>query len=84
MIPKLRDHILSFLSSDSLLPPSLLELSRQLRRPALDLILLRADDPSSHVCSYAGFVYSGPMWIVRSTPRELQQMRSPEYISAIA
>ena len=32
MIPELRDHILSFLSSDSLLPPNLLELSKLLQR----------------------------------------------------
>ena len=74
----MRDHILSFLSPDSLLPPSLLELSRLLQRPTLDLVLL--DDGSSHACSYEGFVYSGPMWIVRVTRRELRQVRSPEYI----
>ena len=78
MIPELLDHILSFLSPDSLLPPSLLELSRLLQRPTLDLVLL--DDGSSHVCSYEGFVYSGPMWIVRVTCRELRQVRSPECI----
>ena len=61
MIPELLDHILSFLSPDNLLPPSLLELSRLLQRPTLDLVLL--DDGSSHVCSYEGFVYSGPIWI---------------------
>ena len=80
MIPELRDHILSFLSPDSLLPPSLLQLSRLLQRPRLDLFLLRKDDWSPHVCSYEGFVYSGPMWIARVTRRELRQVRSPEYI----
>ena len=79
MIPELRDHILSFLSPDSLLPPSLLELSRLLKRPTLDLIMLRKDaaPPPS---SYEGFVYSGPVWIVRVTRSELRQVRSPEYI----
>ena len=72
MIPELCDHILSFLSPDSLLPPSLLELSRLLQRPTLDLFLLRNGDGSSHVCSYEGFVYSGAMWIVRVTRRELR------------
>ena len=62
MIPELRDHILSFLSSDSLLPPSLLELSKLLQRPTLDLVVLRREDASPHVCSYEGFVYTGPMW----------------------
>ena len=66
MIPELRDHILSFLSSDTLLPP--------------DLIVLRREDASPHVCSYEGFVYSGPMWIVRVTRRELRQVHSPEQI----
>ena len=46
MIPELLDHIPSFLSPDSLLPPSLQELSRLLQRPTLDLVLL--DDGSSH------------------------------------
>ena len=67
MIPELRDHILSFLSSDSLLPPSLLELSKLLRCPTLDLVVLRREDDSPHVCSYEGFVYSGPRWVVRVT-----------------
>ena len=80
MIPELRDHILSFLSPDRLLPPSLLELSRLLKRPTLDLIMLRREDASSHVCSYEGYVYSGPVWIVRVTRSELRQARSPEYI----
>ena len=80
MIPELRNHILSFLSSDSLLPPSLLELSRLLQRPTLDLIVLRREDASPHVCSYEGFVYTGPMWIVRVTRSELRQVRTPEYI----
>ena len=56
MIPELRDHILSFLSPDSLLPPTLLELSRLLKRPTLDLVVLRREDDSPHVCSYEGFV----------------------------
>ena len=80
MIPELRDHILSFLSSDSLLPPSLRELSRLLQRPTLDLVVLRREDASPHVCSYEGFVYSGPRWVVRVTRSELRQGRSPEYI----
>ena len=78
MIPELLDHILNFLSPDSLLPPSLLELSKLLLRPTPDLVLL--DDGSSHVCSYEGFVYSGLRWIVRVTRSELRQVRSPEYI----
>ena len=81
MIPELLDHILSFLSPDSLLPPSLLELSALLQRPTLDLVLL--DDGSSHVCSYEGFVYSGPMWIVRVTRRELRRC-ARQSTSAIA
>ena len=80
MIPELRDHILSFLSSDSLLPPSLLELSKLLQRPTLDLIVLRREDASPHVCSYEGFVYTGPRWIVCVTRSELRQVRSQEYI----
>ena len=80
MIPELRDHILSFLSPDCLLPPSPLELSRLLQRPTLDLVVLPREDDSPHACSYEGFVYSGPRWIVRVTRRELRQVRSPEYI----
>ena len=62
------------------MPPSLLELSRLLQRPALDLFLLRKDVGSAHACSYEGFVYTGPMWIVRVTRSELRQVRSPECI----
>ena len=79
MIPELLNHVLSFLSPDSLLPPSLLELSRLLKRPMLDLILLRKD-AASPPSSYEGYVYSGPVWIVRVTRSELRQVRSPEYI----
>ena len=46
----------------------------------LDLIVLRREDASPHVCSYEGFVYSGRRWVVRVTRSELQQVRSPEYI----
>ena len=60
MIPELRDHILSFLSPDNLLPPSLLELSRLLKRLTLDLILLRKDAAALRD-SYESFVYTGPM-----------------------
>ena len=59
MIPELLDHILSFLSPDSLLPPTLLELSRLLKRPRLDLVLLRKD-AASPPDSYEGYVYTGP------------------------
>ena len=79
MIPELGDHILSFLSPDSLLPPTLLELSRLLKRPTLDLVLLRKD-AASPPDSYEGYVYTGPVWIVRVTRSELRQLRSPEYI----
>lgn len=79
MIPELLNHVLSFLSPDSLLPPSLLELSRLLKRPTLDLIMLRKD-AASPPSSYEGYVYSGPVWIVRVTRSELRQVRSPEYI----
>ena len=79
MIPELRDHILSFLSPDSLLPPTLLELSRLLKRPTLDLVLLRKD-AASPPDSYEGYVHTGPVWIVRVTRSELRQVRSPEYI----
>ena len=68
------------MSHDSLLPPSLLELSRLPQRPTLDLVLLRKDDASPHACSCERIVYSGPMWIVRVTRRELRQVRSPEHI----
>ena len=71
MIPEMRDHSLSLLSSDSLLPPSLLELSRLLQRPTLDLVLL--DDGSSHVCSYGGFVYSGPMLFLHNLEPQMGQ-----------
>ena len=79
MIPDLLDHVLSFLSPDSLLPPSLLELSRLLKRPTLDLIMLRKDAAALRD-SYEGFVYTRPVWIVRVTRSELPQVRSPEYI----
>ena len=59
MIPELLNHVLSFLSPDSLLPPSLLELSKLLKRPTLDLIMLR-EDAASPPSSYEGYVYSGP------------------------
>ena len=73
------NHILSFLSPDSLLRPTLLELSRLLKRPTLDLVLLRKD-AASPPDSYEGYVYTGPVWIVRITRSELRQVRSPEYI----
>ena len=79
MIPELLNHVLSFLSPDSLLPPSLLELSRLLKRPTLDLIMLRKDTAALRD-SYEGYVYTGPVWIVRVTRSELRQVRSPEYI----
>ena len=81
MIPELLDHVLSFL--DSLLPPSPLELSRLLKRPTLDLIMLCKDAAAlrdSPLSSYEGYVYTGPVWIVRVTRSELRQVRSPEYI----
>jgi len=79
IIPELLDHVFSFLSPDSLLPPSLLELSRLLKRPTLDLIMLRKDAATLRD-SYEGYVYTGPVWIVRVTRSELRQVRSPEYI----
>ena len=56
MIPEPVEHILSFLSPDSLLPPTLLELSKLLKRPTLDLVVLHREVASPHVCSYEGFV----------------------------
>ena len=83
MIPELRDHILSFLSPDSLLPPSILDLSRLLQRPTLDLLLLhRAGAPTSclrYDWSHEDHVYSRPAWVVRVTRRELRRVRLPEY-----
>ena len=81
MIPELRDHTLSFWSPDSLLPPSLLELSRLLQRSMLDLVLLHRDEvPASclrYDWSHEDHVYR-PAWVVRVTRRELRQVRSPE------
>ena len=54
-------------------------MSRLLKRPTLDLILLRKDAASLRD-SYEAFVYTGPMWIVRVTRSELRQVRSPECI----
>ena len=51
MLPQeLRDRIDEFLSPDSLLPPSLVETSRLLRRPALDLLLLHDNDAPPTSC----------------------------------
>ena len=83
MIPELRDHILSFLHPDSLLPPNLLELSRLLQRPAPDLVLLHRDEvPTSclrYDWSHEDHVYSRPAWVVRVARRKLRRVRSPEY-----
>jgi hypothetical protein len=81
---ELRDRIDEFLSPDSLLPPSLLAISRLLRRPALDLLLLHDDDAPPACCqryhwSHPDFVYRGPAWVVRVTRQELRKPRSPEY-----
>ena len=52
MLPQeLRERVDEFLSPDSLLPPSLVETSRLLRRPALDLLLLHDDDAPPTSCS---------------------------------
>ena len=78
------ERIEGFVSPDSLLLPSLLETSRLLRRPALDLLLLHRNDAPPQCCqrydwSHPDFVYRGPAWVVRITRQELRRPRSPEY-----
>ena len=74
---ELWERIQGFVSPDALLPPSLLAISRLLQRPALDLLLLHADnDAPPHCCQrydwqHPDFVYRGPAWAVRITRQEL-------------
>lgn len=82
---ELWDHINEFLRLDSLLPPSLLAISRLLRRPVLDLLLMHEDDAPPACCQryhtpHRDFVYRGPVWVVRVTRHELRKPQSPEYI----
>ena len=78
----MRDQIQSFLSPDSLLPPSLLELSWLLQPPTLDLALLHRDEvPTSclrYDWSHEAHVYSRSAWVVRVARRELRRVHSPE------